>query len=244
MDELELISDLYEKQLSICDDPYLTLRFQNKAHIRRKIDAFQKYKNFVSGKVLDWGCKHAVDACLAKNLYKDLISIYGCDVGEDVYSVFFDFAGLKYEPLTSPNILPYEDEQFDTVIGSGVLEHVPNDRSSLCEIYRVLKPLGHLCITFLPNEYSINEFLIRQYKRINNYEKYTHHRRYSLQEIKKELLHHGFLPVSYGYHQILPSSGGKFSEKIYQYNHVLEQIWPILLLSTNIFIIAKKRLVM
>lgn len=49
--------------------------------------------------------------------------------------------------------LPFPDGSFDTVIASEVFEHIPDDRGAMCEIARVLKPGGMLCITvprFLP----------------------------------------------------------------------------------------------
>ncbi len=38
--------------------------------------------------------------------------------------------------------MPYPDEAFDLVLCSHVLEHVPDDRAAIAEIYRVLRPGG------------------------------------------------------------------------------------------------------
>ena len=38
--------------------------------------------------------------------------------------------------------LPFADEEFDVVLINHVLEHVPDDRQALREIYRVLRPGG------------------------------------------------------------------------------------------------------
>lgn len=43
--------------------------------------------------------------------------------------------------------LPFADGVFDKVIASEVLEHIPEDRTALDEIYRVLKPGGALVAT-------------------------------------------------------------------------------------------------
>jgi ubiquinone/menaquinone biosynthesis C-methylase UbiE len=41
--------------------------------------------------------------------------------------------------------LPFPDDSFDAVICSEVLEHIPDYRSAVREIHRVLKPRGYFC---------------------------------------------------------------------------------------------------
>ncbi|WP_063046206.1 class I SAM-dependent methyltransferase [Nocardia pseudovaccinii] len=43
--------------------------------------------------------------------------------------------------------LPYGDAEFDVVIASEILEHIPNDAQAITELVRVLKPGGRLAIT-------------------------------------------------------------------------------------------------
>jgi predicted SAM-dependent methyltransferase len=38
--------------------------------------------------------------------------------------------------------LPFEDDQFDVILCNHVLEHIPEDRRALSELYRVMKPGG------------------------------------------------------------------------------------------------------
>jgi len=38
--------------------------------------------------------------------------------------------------------LPFPDEQYDAIVCNHVLEHVPDDRRAMAELYRVLKPGG------------------------------------------------------------------------------------------------------
>jgi SAM-dependent methyltransferase len=178
--------------------------------------------------------------------FGDTVQIHGCDVDSDTYEAFFEFSGLDYRQLQHPYLLPYEDNMFDVVMASGVLEHVPFDRESLKELYRVLRPNGVLLITMLPNCLSYTEFLNR---RLNN----PHHLRlYSKREILHLLMHNGFLPLESGYHQIIPTlsspKGGvfdvgltsKFVETLWPLNSLLERIPIVNRVSTNIYVVGKK----
>jgi SAM-dependent methyltransferase len=105
---------------------------------------FQK----LTGKVLDFGC--------GSSPYKSLIS-------------FKTYTGLDFEneghPIGNSNIdvfydgkeFPFNDSYFDSVICTEVLEHLPDDKLSMNEIYRVLKPGGKLLISvpFIWNEHEI-----------------------------------------------------------------------------------------
>lgn len=64
--------------------------------------------------------------------------------------------------------LPYDNEEFDIVIASEILEHVPDDDRAIAELVRVLKPGGALAVTvprwlpericwLLSDEYHANE---------------------------------------------------------------------------------------
>jgi len=196
--------------------------------------------------VLDWGCRHAADACMVRMLCGTATEVHGCDVDDAAYPVFFDFAGLKYSKLAHPYALPYADNSFDVVIGSGVLEHVPNDSESLKELYRIIRPEGYFVMTMLPNKYSYTEWLNR---RLGNP---GHLRLYSLAEAMHMFMHHGFRPIMSGHHQVVPTlsspSGGmfdlpwtnRFVEWLFKFNSVLETVWPIKKFSTNIFIVGQK----
>lgn len=102
------------------------------------------------GKILDSGC--------GSMPYKKMIlsnqkvqSYVGLDIE----------AGLNYEDvkpdfLWDGSIMPFEDECFDVVISTEVLEHVPNPDAYLIEVKRVLKPGGIFFFT-VPFLMSLHE---------------------------------------------------------------------------------------
>ena len=234
---------LYSEQAKHKTNNYLHAHSHNLAVIRRDTSIFKRYSRFVpeSGRVLDWGCAHAPTACLVKMLRGDSIELHGCDVHAEEYRAFYEFAGLRYSQLRHHYELPYEDNFFDAVIGTAALEHVANDGESLNQLYRVIKPGGLFIMTTLPNRFSYTEWLNRMLRK-------PHHlRTYSLSGAKEMFLHHGFLPVVAGYHQVFPSLmavGSRFANKVADAlaskNEAGERIWPIRCFASNVFLIGKK----
>ncbi len=239
--------ELYAEQSRIETNDYLEAHSHNLAVMRRDTGIFERYSHLLpeKGTILDWGCNHAPSSCLVKMLRGDAVQLYGCDVHSSAFQAFFRFANLRYTTLTHPYLLPYDDDTFDAVIGTAVLEHVPNDSESLKELYRILKPGGIFVMTTLPNRYSYTEWLNRVMQR-------SHHlRRYSLTESKHMLLHHGFLPIAFGYHQVFPSLcsvGGVFNSRLLnkiadglsKQSVIAERIWPFRCFASNVFVVSKK----
>jgi SAM-dependent methyltransferase len=191
----EVLRRLYREQLEQRPaDDYLRQHGQP-AFLESTTRVFRFYESYLpsTGRVLDWGCRHAPDACLIRVRHPEL-EVDGCDVFEaDEYPVFFQFARLRYQRLRDTVRLPYADATFDAVVASGVLEHVPMDYESLKEIYRVLRPEGSLVVTYLPNRASVEEWSRRRRSRE------PHVRLYSLSGLRGLLLHTGFRPLVIGY---------------------------------------------
>jgi ubiquinone/menaquinone biosynthesis C-methylase UbiE len=216
--------------------------------INRHIRAFLLYRNYAESgsKFLDWGCRHAWDSCLVRMVNKNA-EIEGCDITDDIAANTKAFAGMKYTRLEHSWKLPYADNAFDRVIGSGVLEHVPLMSASLDELYRIIEPGGFLMITFLPNSYSYSEFIAR-----NVFRNFCHRRLYTKACLRRLLLEHGFEPVKMGHHQVMPSltSGHRHLpwqwmrrtfQALFKLDPFLEHIWPLKILSANLYAVARKR---
>ncbi len=241
-----ILSKLYQQELQRKDSDYIRAHSQTQGALARQLTAASWYLPYVHGRVLDWGCMHAADACLMRAHCGDEVEIHGCDVyPAGTFPVFHDFAKLQYRLIDHAYQLPYPDGYFDVVVGDGVLEHVPNDRESLKEVYRVLKTGGVLVLACLPNRWSYIEALARCLG-------VPHHlRRYGMGQINEMLLHSGFMVFDSRRYQMLPSFSGmgmvarspwlsRLVSCLWHGNVLAERLWPVNRLASNLFLIARK----
>lgn len=117
---------------------------------------FQKHSNLLKSPILDFGCG---DGFFARLVFGKNKIIVGLDLfnnqrieeakKEKVY---------KKITLYDGNKIPYPDNYFNTVISNCVLEHIPNIKLSLNEIYRVLKPGGYFLTSVMTDQWEKNLF--------------------------------------------------------------------------------------
>ena len=74
------------------------------------------------------------------------IEWHGIEIWEERYKVCENLGYKMYRCDIDVEPLPFDDESFDVVVGSHVLEHLVNRSFSLREMYRVLKSGGILII--------------------------------------------------------------------------------------------------
>jgi ubiquinone/menaquinone biosynthesis C-methylase UbiE len=77
----------------------------------------------------------------------NLTKIYGVDISEQALKLASEKGVVGWRLNLDKDNLPYQDNFFDTVICGEVIEHLVDPDHLLEEIYRVLKPDGHLLIT-------------------------------------------------------------------------------------------------
>lgn len=245
---LSVLRDLFVRQLADKEDAYLRSHSNNIGVIRAHLRTIHRYLPYVIGpKVLDWGCYHAIDSCVIRRLLGESLDLSGCDIFDSPGPVFHRFARLAYRKLEDSYRLPYGNGEFDTVIGSGVLEHVVNPSESLKELHRVLKNDGVLIITFAPNEWSVTEFILQMVGGAG------HPRKYTRRGLKRLLLDHGFLVEALGYHEVGPTLTSpsmawarslpgvrQFMEGLEYLNPILDRLWPLNVMGQNLFIVGRR----
>lgn len=119
----------------------------------------EKIIGSLSGKkVLDAGCGRGNLSYLAHENGFDVTAIDLSKSSLKDSSFLFDWAGCDISLVeASLTDLPFEENEFDSVICSDVLEHVPDAKKAMSEIRRVLKPGGRLVLT-VPNPNTFDLF--------------------------------------------------------------------------------------
>lgn len=113
--------------------------------------------------VLDWGCGAGhFSYGLARLGYRtSAYGFYDFPLRPLVQGEFDFTMGSLEDPVT----IPYAEASFDAVVSVGVLEHVRetggNERDSLGEVERILRPGGHFLCFHFPNRLSLIERLNR-----------------------------------------------------------------------------------
>lgn len=217
-----------------------------------EVNLCKKYfKKF--GKILDFGAGAGLHSWLLSNNY---FEVYGIDIDN-----FGDFDGntretlnmsrdqkLLWKKLMNKNNLnlshysgkiPFENNFFDGVIASAVIEHIPNKNRKfyLKEILRVLKPGGYLLVSRLPRKYSYTEALCRLFGLGHHQELFTKN------ESIKMLNAQGFKIEKFWITDFFPSYPLSISNRIYPLFKAIEPLLlklPFRYLSHDIRILAKK----
>lgn len=140
-------------------DLKLKPEFLDKFYIRKSIlEALSSSLHLFSGKLLDTGC-----GSMPYKQYILLNSAVNSYTGLDIESA------LEYDVLVKPDVtwngisMPFEDNSFETVIATEVLEHCPDPELVMGEMNRVLKKGGIFFFT-VPFIWNLHETPYDEYR--------------------------------------------------------------------------------
>jgi ubiquinone/menaquinone biosynthesis C-methylase UbiE len=111
----------------------------------RRLDLIRQHVALEGRRILDVGC--GVGTYVTKfSEFSD--QVYGVDIDEE--KVEIASRHLKNIFLAPAEKLPFPDNTFDVILLHEVIEHVEDDRATVAEAYRCLRPGGQVII-FAPN---------------------------------------------------------------------------------------------
>ena len=109
-------------------------------------DVFE-YDKFRGKSVLEIGCGSGIDTA---EFTRHGAKVTATDLTKEAVELtknLLEIAGLSAKVIQADATnLPFEDSSFDCVYSYGVLHHIPDMKSALTEIHRVLKPGGKLMV--------------------------------------------------------------------------------------------------
>lgn len=110
------------------------------------------------GRLLDVGCgSQPYRRFLSDNKY---ITEY---TGLDIATAIVYEKGIRPDFTWDGNVIPFKDDQFDTVMATEVLEHCPDPQRIIHEMKRVLKPGGLIFFT-VPFLWNLHEVPHDEYR--------------------------------------------------------------------------------
>ena len=98
-------------------------------------------------RVLDYGCGDGRFIASVASV-REQLECYGCDVDtQAIERAERSHSGVRFGRLTADGVSPFEAGYFDAVCMLDVLEHVPDERLTLQEVARVMRPQGTLLLS-------------------------------------------------------------------------------------------------
>jgi SAM-dependent methyltransferase len=190
------------------------------------------------GRVLDWGCGHGQITSMLGARGVDATAFDYREDSEPTTLTLEQYPEIEAHVSGEPVLLPFADDQFDTVLSCGVLEHVQRPGDSLEELRRVLRRGGRLLIYKLPNRFSYLEAIARR-SGMYYHGAYPDDQIYDRASATALLMAHGFRIDDFRRTNMLPLTishplASRFSGPIWEANRQLARVPGLNLLATNL----------
>jgi len=146
---------------------------------RRKLlrdAAAQAVRGKREARILDLGC--AAQLQFSDSPFLRVLSVHSCLA----MLAFQQIGGCPHLACTRMEELALVSNSFDAIVAGDILQLLPDDRSALRELRRVLKDGGSLCLTVPAYPFLWGE----------DDEARGHHRRYTASELRRKLTNCGF----------------------------------------------------
>jgi arsenite methyltransferase len=117
--------------------------------------------------VVDLGCGTGNDVFIARKLVGDTGHVIGIDMTEEMiakanyFKIKFGFQNVDFY-LAEIEKMPLENNFADLIVSNCVLNLVPDKQKAFAEIYRILKPGAHFCISDIVLKGKLPENLQKQ----------------------------------------------------------------------------------
>ena len=156
-DALDVEASPLDYKLKYLYDAFYDHDFGNQQRgvgIWRFLDKF--YGDYTKG--LDVGCGRANGVQFAREHGKD---VYGCDISEAAVKCWQERGIADFCKVAPANKLPYADREFDMVVCSEVMEHIPeaNTVATLREIFRVGADKFLFTIALVPEQLPVAGYI-------------------------------------------------------------------------------------
>lgn len=190
------------------------------------------------GRVLDWGCGHGQVTHLLRERGIDVVA-FDYREGSPPTTIQLDnYPEIEAHVSGEPVALPFAENEFDTVLSCGVLEHVQQPEASLREIHRILRPAGRLLVYKLPNRLSYLEAIARR-AGMYYHGAYPDDRVYDRRTATALLTAQGFRVDDFRRRNLLPLTvehpvAWRLSGAIWELNRALAHVPGLAVLATNL----------
>jgi len=162
-------------------------------YLNKAIENLQREKDKII--FCDAGCGNGIYIKYIRDKYNN-IETYGFDFSEEIVKIAINNSGVSSIIEGNLEKIPFEDNKFDIILCTQVIEHFLDDKKGMAELYRILKKDGYLIIS-TDNKYNIISKLLNfpidaillPYKAIKfifyrRSKKYFPHKSYSIKEFK------------------------------------------------------------